>query len=84
MTQLDLDTFVTNSQCCIARKANEYVVAKQNGQLDATKLYYELLQLTVLVSSLQDYSLLYSTCFTKSEICSIVEIIKRMCSDCGC
>jgi len=84
MTQLQLDTFVANSQCCLVTKTVEYINAKNNGEFIAEKLKYEVWQLQMLIGSIKDYDLVNSTCFTEEEICSIVEMIKRMCSACGC
>lgn len=84
MTQLELDMFVTNSQCCATRKASLYIQAKNNGDFDWQKQYYEWLLLITLISSIQDYDYTNGTCFTEDEICYIVEMIKRLCNDCGC
>jgi hypothetical protein len=84
MTQAELDIFVVNSQCCVVKKTVGYITAKNNGDFGAEKLYYEWLQLNVLVASIKNYDYVNSTCFTEEEICSIIEMIKRMCSDCGC
>jgi hypothetical protein len=83
MTQLELDTFVANSQCCIAEKSQQYIQAKNNGDMNTEKYYYEWIQLTILVASIQDYDIT-STCFTEDELCTIVQMIRRMCAECGC
>jgi len=83
MTQTELDIFITNSQCCLATKTAEYIIAKNNGEINTEQLYYEWMQLNVLIFSLSEYDIT-STCMTEDEICYIIELIKRMCAQCGC
>ena len=81
MTQTELDTQVTNYQCCMANLGSNLVDLLLVGDKTANCYALKFIGGMTMVLGLKDY-ILDDGCITQTEICDTLDKIENLCSSC--